>query len=133
MEIVPSARKHGISDTEMLHAYRHPIRVFDLDGLTMLVGADEQSMEKLRTAMLSMTKGWDRAKIQAIVSEALDEVIEPIVFREALDLFDEHHAAGRRVVIVSSSPVEIVRPLKKKAVGTLFHADPILLAVADII
>ena len=24
----------------MLHAYRHPIRVFDLDGLTMLVGAD---------------------------------------------------------------------------------------------
>ena len=79
----------------------------------MLVGADEQSMEKLRTAMLSMTKGWDRAKIQAIVSEALDEVIEPIVFREALDLFDEHHAAGRRVVIVSSSPVEIVRPLVK--------------------
>ncbi|MGB3411973.1 MAG: hypothetical protein WBA45_12345 [Microthrixaceae bacterium] len=24
----------------MLHAYRHPIRVFDLDDLTMLVGAD---------------------------------------------------------------------------------------------
>lgn len=24
----------------MLHAYRHPIRVFDLDGLTMLIGAD---------------------------------------------------------------------------------------------
>ena len=39
--VLASARKHGISDTEMLHAYRHPIRVFDLDGLTMLVGADE--------------------------------------------------------------------------------------------
>lgn len=25
----------------MLHAYRHPIRVFDLDGLTMLIGADD--------------------------------------------------------------------------------------------
>ena len=25
----------------MLHAYRHPIRVFDLDGLTMLVGAND--------------------------------------------------------------------------------------------
>jgi hypothetical protein len=24
----------------MLHAYRHPIRVFDLDNLTMLIGAD---------------------------------------------------------------------------------------------
>ncbi len=25
----------------MLHAYRNPIRVFDLDDLTMLVGSDE--------------------------------------------------------------------------------------------
>jgi hypothetical protein len=24
----------------MLHAYRNPIRVFDVDGLTMLIGAD---------------------------------------------------------------------------------------------
>ena len=24
----------------MLHAYRNPIRVFDLDGLTMLIGSD---------------------------------------------------------------------------------------------
>lgn len=24
----------------MLHAYRNPIRVFDLDGLTMLIGPD---------------------------------------------------------------------------------------------
>ena len=27
----------------MLHAYRNPIRVFDLDGLTMLIGADDSS------------------------------------------------------------------------------------------
>lgn len=38
--IVRSARKHQIADDDMLHAYRHPIRVFDLDDLTMLVGAD---------------------------------------------------------------------------------------------
>lgn len=25
----------------MLHAYRNPIRVFGLDGLTMLIGADD--------------------------------------------------------------------------------------------
>ena len=35
-----SARRHQISDDDMLHAYRHPIRVFDLDDLTMLIGAD---------------------------------------------------------------------------------------------
>ena len=38
--ILASARKHQIADDEMLHAYRNPIRVFDLDGLTMLIGPD---------------------------------------------------------------------------------------------
>lgn len=37
--IADSARKHGVSDDDMLHAYDHPIRVFDLDdGFTLIVG-----------------------------------------------------------------------------------------------
>ena len=36
-----SARKHGVPDEDMLHAYRNPIRVFELDDLVMLIGADE--------------------------------------------------------------------------------------------
>jgi hypothetical protein len=39
--IVASARKHGISDDDMLHAYRNPIRVFQMDDLVMLIGGDE--------------------------------------------------------------------------------------------
>lgn len=39
--VLDSARKHGVDDPDMLHAYRYPVRVFELDGLTMLVGADE--------------------------------------------------------------------------------------------
>lgn len=39
--VLPSARKHGVTDAEMRHAYRNPIRVFDLDDLTMLIGSDE--------------------------------------------------------------------------------------------
>jgi hypothetical protein len=39
--ILESARKHGISDADMLHAYRHPIRVFVMDDLVVLVGADQ--------------------------------------------------------------------------------------------
>jgi len=38
--VLESARKHGISDDDMLHAYRNPVRVFALDDLTMLIGAD---------------------------------------------------------------------------------------------
>lgn len=39
--VLASARKHGIRDDDMLHAYRNPLRVFDLTDLTMLIGADE--------------------------------------------------------------------------------------------
>jgi hypothetical protein len=38
--ILASARKHGVADDDMPHAYRHPIRVFGLDDLVMLIGAD---------------------------------------------------------------------------------------------
>lgn len=41
--ILASARKHGVKDNDMLHAYRNPIRVFDLDDLTMLIGPDESA------------------------------------------------------------------------------------------
>ena len=43
--------------------------------------------------------------------ETLDEIVTPIIFAEALDLITEHQAAGRKVVIVSSAPEEVVRPL----------------------
>jgi hypothetical protein len=38
--ILDSARKHGLTDDDMLHAYRNPIRVFEVDDLTMLIGPD---------------------------------------------------------------------------------------------
>ncbi len=38
--ILASARKHGLADDDVLHAYRNPIRVFQVDDLLMLVGSD---------------------------------------------------------------------------------------------
>ena len=38
--VLDSARTHGITDEDMLHAYRNPIRVYVLDDLTMLIGPD---------------------------------------------------------------------------------------------
>ena len=87
----------------------------------MLVGADESKMEEVREAMLSLTKGWQQEHVAQIVAETLDEVISPIVFAEALELFDEHHDADRKVVIVSSSPAEVVNPL-----GTYLGADEVI-------
>jgi len=43
--IAVSARKHGVTDEDMLHAYRNPIRLFELDeGLTMIIGANRTAM-----------------------------------------------------------------------------------------
>lgn len=94
----------------------------------MLVGADEEKMEKLRVAMSAMTRGWNRDHVAAIVRDTLNDVIEPIIYAEALDLFDDHHAAGRQVVIVSSSPMEVVEPLAEflgadQAIGTRAAVD----------
>ncbi|HEX2738327.1 MAG TPA: HAD-IB family hydrolase [Acidimicrobiia bacterium] len=77
----------------------------------LLVGADEEKMEKMRESMLSLTRGWSQRHVAEIVRETLDEVVSPIIFAEALDLFDEHHRADRKVVIVSSAPAEVVGPL----------------------
>jgi HAD superfamily hydrolase (TIGR01490 family) len=75
------------------------------------LGADERRMEKMRAASLRISKGWHRDTVQALVRETLTEVIEPIVYAEALELMRMHRDAGRRVLIVSSSPEEIVLPL----------------------
>lgn len=37
--IAPSALKHGLNEEEILHAYRNPLRMWDLgDGFTMMIG-----------------------------------------------------------------------------------------------
>jgi HAD superfamily hydrolase (TIGR01490 family) len=76
-----------------------------------LLGADEAKMDKMRVALLELTKGWERERLQALIRETITEIIEPVIYEEALGLIAEHRAAGRRVYIVSSSGEEIVRPM----------------------
>ncbi|MDH3469844.1 MAG: HAD-IB family hydrolase [Acidimicrobiia bacterium] len=77
----------------------------------VLFGADHDQMEKVRTALVDLSEGWRRDEIEDLVEEALEDIVAPLVFAEALFLIDDHVREGRRVVIVSASPVEIVRPL----------------------
>jgi HAD superfamily hydrolase (TIGR01490 family) len=92
------------------------------------LGAGEKKLAKTRDAALKLTRGWDQQKVRAIVREAIDEVIEPIVFEEALELIRSHQAEGRLVAIVSASPVEVVEPLSQHlgadlAIGTEAKID----------
>jgi HAD superfamily hydrolase (TIGR01490 family) len=93
----------------------------------MLVGAGEEKMEKLRGAMLDMIRGWNQHEVAAIVREALEEVVTPIIFSEALDLIEEHQRSGRTVVIVSSAPEEVVRPL-----GEFLGVDDVIATLAEV-
>ncbi len=77
----------------------------------MHLGASEEKLARVRESALELTKGWDQARVKEIVRDALENVIDPIIYREAADLIEEHKAAGREVYLVSASPEEIVSPL----------------------
>jgi len=77
----------------------------------MHLGASEQKLARMRESVLALTKGWDQQRVRAIVREALEQVVEPIIYAEALELIQQHQAEGRPVYIVSASPEEIVAPL----------------------
>ncbi len=94
----------------------------------VLFGADEDSLERARDEMLDLVSGWRQAEIEAIVAETLSDVIEPLVFAEALFLIDEHKRAGREVYVVSASPEEFVTPIARmvgidKVIATKIRTD----------
>ena len=77
----------------------------------LLSGADHDQMEQMRLYLSDVVKGWDVARVKEIVAETIDDIVDPIVYAEALELIDEHHEAGRDVIIISSSGTEVVEPI----------------------
>jgi HAD superfamily hydrolase (TIGR01490 family) len=80
----------------------------------LMLGADERRMDRAKEGMLALTKGWSKEEVEQVVREALEEVVDPFIYQEALDLVALHQALGRKVYIVSSSPEEVVRPLAER-------------------
>jgi|SRR5665811_363032 len=76
-----------------------------------LFGANAVRMERTRVVLLQLTRGWEADRVQRLVRETLQEVIDPLIYQEALDLFDVHRRAGRQLYLVSSSGEEVVQPL----------------------
>ncbi len=78
--------------------------------LFMRFGADDEKLTKIRESVLKVTKGWDREEVRTLVAETINEIIEPLIYDEALELIDHHLAQGDEVWLVSMSPAEIVDP-----------------------
>ena len=94
----------------------------------LVSGADHDQMEQMRAYMSALCEGWDVEQVKSIVGETLDEIVEPVVYEEAVALIDEHHAAGRDVIIISSSGTEVVEPIGARlgvdrAIGTQIGVD----------
>ncbi len=75
------------------------------------LGANERRLERLERSVLELTQGWHQSVVRRVVAEALSEIITPLVYREAVELIELHHLAGRKVFLVSASPEEIVEPM----------------------
>lgn len=74
-------------------------------------GADHEMLEKMRAEISALVTGWDVVTVRQIVREALHDVIEPLVYAEALALIEEHREAGHDIIIVSASGAEMVEPI----------------------
>jgi len=74
-------------------------------------GADERQMARTRDYLAALCKGWRADQVRQIVAETLHELIDPYIYAEAAALITEHRAAGRDVILVSSSGEEMVRPI----------------------
>ena len=91
-------------------------------------GADHDQMEKMRQFMSQLCAGWDVATVREIVTDTLLNIVEPLVYDEAVNLIEEHRLAGRDVVIVSASGAEVVDPI-----GQMLGADRVIATRMEIV
>ncbi|WP_431783901.1 HAD family hydrolase [Streptomyces chumphonensis] len=83
--------------------------------------ADHDQIERMREYLSALCRGWNVEQVKEIVAETLHDLIDPIIYDEAASLIEEHHLAGRDVVIVSTSGAEVVEPI-----GELLGADRVI-------
>jgi len=97
------------------------LRGYVAQAIYLLRGADEARMEEWRLRGLELSRGQRRASFGSVISSTMSAVIEPIIYREALDLMEWHRSLGRAVYLVSSSPEEVVQPI-----GALLGVDDVI-------
>jgi len=91
-------------------------------------GADHDQMEKMRAFMSQLCAGWDVQTVREIVADTLHNIVDPLVYDEAVSLIEQHKAAGRDVIIVSTSGSEVVEPI-----GEMLGADHVVATRMEVV
>ena len=100
---------------------RHVLRSTYAQFVFLMSGADHDQMEKMREFLSKMVTGWPVETVREIVADTLHNIVDPLVYDEAVSLIEEHHLAGRDVIIVSASGTEMVQPI-----GDLLGVDAVI-------
>jgi HAD superfamily hydrolase (TIGR01490 family) len=119
----PSFYRHGLITRS------EAIRTAFAQLVFRIAGADHQRMERIRSQVGDLCRGWQAEQVRDIVSRHLDDTILPLVYADARRLIAAHGSAGDDVVIVSTSGMEMVGPI-----GDLLGASEVIatrMTVAD--
>lgn len=103
--VAPLLRKNGLIDLPTLVKAGIGAKVFEHFGAT------EARVEKVKRIALKIVDGWNREEMQELIEGVLEDLFLPKVYSEAVDLVQRHQNNGHEVVVVSSSPIELVRPI----------------------
>ncbi|MFC0313361.1 HAD family hydrolase [Gordonia phosphorivorans] len=94
----------------------------------LLTSAPDEHVERLRRHVTQMCAGWEADTVRAIVAETLDDVVRPVIFSGATELIAQHKAAGRDVVLISASGIEMVEPI-----GELLGVDLVRATTMEVV
>jgi HAD superfamily hydrolase (TIGR01490 family) len=72
-------------------------------------GASDKAVRRAAADGLVILRGFTPEAMQRIVAEALEPILRPLVYAEALVLVEEHRGRGEPVYIVSATLQEIVQ------------------------
>ncbi|MDP1819511.1 MAG: HAD-IB family hydrolase [Acidimicrobiales bacterium] len=92
-----------------------------------LFGENRPSMEVTRRAV-RFASGWAQEQVQEAGEQAA-EILAAMVQPFARPIFDEHRAAGRRLVLATTTPYDLIKPLSDAlgfddVIATRYATDP---------
>ena len=77
-------------------------------------GASAEAVRKGSEDGMMVLRGFRVSELQALVAEAMEPVLKPLVYRDPLELVRQHRARGEPVYIVSATLQEIVAELARE-------------------
>lgn len=82
---------------------------------------DHAAMERMRARLSVLVAGWDTQVLRQLIDEQLGQIVPPLIFAEATAMIRQHQEAGDRVVIVTSTGIEMAEPI-----GALLGVEDVL-------